>query len=214
MAQARTKIAISQRKSPRQARSSFTVQAILDAATRVLEKGSLANFNTNKVAEIAGVSVGSLYQYFPNKDALMAQLILREQEGLVLAIETAMADKKIRTLHQCLVRLVKVAMAHQWRNPVFAAALDHEEQRLPLQTELRTFQLRIVQSIAKRLKLHCPGHTYIKYLQTTKECVVICKAIVDSQEHPSKVFEVRLVEILQAIVNLRLNRRMKPSNQV
>lgn len=51
------------RKRPRQARSVATFEAILEAAARILE------INTNAVAELAGVSIGSLYQYFPSKDA-------------------------------------------------------------------------------------------------------------------------------------------------
>jgi len=68
------KTALSPRKSPRQARSQATVEAILDAAARVLVDRGYAATNTNLVAERAGVSVGSLYQYFPNKDALITAL--------------------------------------------------------------------------------------------------------------------------------------------
>jgi len=68
------KTALSPRKSPRQARSQATVEAILDAAARVLVDRGYAATNTNLVAERAGVSVGSLYQYFPNKDSLITAL--------------------------------------------------------------------------------------------------------------------------------------------
>lgn len=68
------KTTISPRKAPRQARSQATVGAILDAAARVLVERGYAATNTNLVAELAGVSVGSLYQYFPNKDALITAL--------------------------------------------------------------------------------------------------------------------------------------------
>ena len=77
------------RKQPVQARSRMTLDAILDAATRVLTMESLSGFNTNRVAEVAGVSVGSLYQYFPNKAALMSALIDREQLRLATALEAA-----------------------------------------------------------------------------------------------------------------------------
>jgi AcrR family transcriptional regulator len=68
------KTLLSPRKSPRQARSQATVEAILDAAARVLVERGYAATNTNLVAERAGVSVGSLYQYFPNKDSLITAL--------------------------------------------------------------------------------------------------------------------------------------------
>lgn len=60
------------RKTPRQRRSTITVDAILEAATRIFEREGFRRTSTARVAEVAGVSVGSLYQYFPNKLALLA----------------------------------------------------------------------------------------------------------------------------------------------
>jgi len=68
---------IAPRKAPRQARSQATFDAILDAAARILVERGYAATNTNLVAERAGVSVGSLYQYFPNKDSILVELIDR-----------------------------------------------------------------------------------------------------------------------------------------
>jgi AcrR family transcriptional regulator len=70
----REKTSISTRKEPRQARSSELVAAILDAAVQVLEREGAVRFTTARVAERAGVSVGSLYQYFPNKAAILFRL--------------------------------------------------------------------------------------------------------------------------------------------
>jgi AcrR family transcriptional regulator len=66
--------ALSPRKTPKQARSSRLVEAILQAAIRVLERDGAAAFTTIRVAERAGVSVGSLYQYFPNKESILFRL--------------------------------------------------------------------------------------------------------------------------------------------
>lgn len=65
---------IASRKQPRQARSTELVAAILDAAVQVLAKEGAQRFTTARVAERAGVSVGSLYQYFPNKAAILFRL--------------------------------------------------------------------------------------------------------------------------------------------
>jgi len=65
---------VSPRKRPRQSRSEHLVAAILEAAVRVLELEGAARFTTARVAEAAGVSVGSLYQYFPNKQAILFRL--------------------------------------------------------------------------------------------------------------------------------------------
>jgi Transcriptional regulator len=65
---------ISQRKQPKQARSNVLVADILEAAAQVLAKEGIQRFTTARVAERAGVSVGSVYQYFPNKAAILFRL--------------------------------------------------------------------------------------------------------------------------------------------
>ena len=74
------------RKRPRQARSRDTVDAILAATARVLVKVGFDGLTTNGVAEAAGVSIGSLYQYFPNKEALVAALIEHHVEAMNAAV--------------------------------------------------------------------------------------------------------------------------------
>jgi AcrR family transcriptional regulator len=76
----RNKLPMTLKKLPKQDRSRITVEAIIEAAARIIEKGGLAALSTNRVAELAGVSVGSLYQYFPNKEALVEEV--RERFGL------------------------------------------------------------------------------------------------------------------------------------
>src|SRR4051794_27018726 len=77
------------RKQARQTRARHTVDAIIEAAARILKKDGHAGYTTNAVAEVAGVSIGTLYQYFPDKDALMGSLIARETERLLLEVEAA-----------------------------------------------------------------------------------------------------------------------------
>jgi AcrR family transcriptional regulator len=70
------------RATPRQARSRETVDAILQAAAQVFERHGYAAGTTNRIAERAGVSIGSLYQYFPGKDAILVELTRRHiREG-------------------------------------------------------------------------------------------------------------------------------------
>ena len=74
------------RKSASQERSRQTVDALLEATARVLVKEGYDRASTNRIAEVAGVSIGSLYQYFPSKEALVAAVIDRHtQEGVKLA---------------------------------------------------------------------------------------------------------------------------------
>lgn len=75
------------RKRPEQDRSRATVEVILDAATRILARDGYGAFTTNRVAEKAGVSIGSLYQYFPNKESLLGELIRRHKLAIEDGIE-------------------------------------------------------------------------------------------------------------------------------
>ncbi len=68
----------SPRKSPRRRNSQQTVDAILDAAALLLEAGNIDALTTNKIAARAGVSIGSLYQYFPNREAIIRELAARQ----------------------------------------------------------------------------------------------------------------------------------------
>ncbi len=72
------KSAVSLRKQPRQVRSTRLFADILEAAARVLARDGAHRFTTARVAEAAGVSVGSLYQYFPNKEAILFRLQANE----------------------------------------------------------------------------------------------------------------------------------------
>ena len=77
------------RKRPRQERSAVTVDAMIEASVRILLAEGYARLTTRRVAEVAGVSVGSLYQYFPHRRSLVAEVIRRKMEGSVAAISAA-----------------------------------------------------------------------------------------------------------------------------
>jgi AcrR family transcriptional regulator len=120
------------RKAPKQARSLETVRVIIEAAARILEQNGLDGFSTNAVAERAGVSIGSLYQYFPRKEALIGALIMRETSLLIDHAEAAMAQPSGAAAFSVLILS---AIAHQFRRPALARLLDFEEARLPFDAD-------------------------------------------------------------------------------
>jgi AcrR family transcriptional regulator len=79
------------RRRPIQARSLFKVELILEAATRLIEQGSIESMTTNAVAQTAGVSIGTLYQYFDDKDAVLDALIEREMALMSSRVLDALA---------------------------------------------------------------------------------------------------------------------------
>lgn len=113
------------RKSPRQQRSRAMVDAILEAATRILGQRGWAKFTTNEVAAIAGVSVGSLYQYFPDKLAL-AEAIRQHHLDAVLAALSVSGDwNESATLDQRVARLIDgVIAAHSVDHALHRVLLD------------------------------------------------------------------------------------------
>lgn len=97
------------RKQPRQARSRALVEAILDATERVLAREGPEQASTTHIAEIAGVSVGSLYQYFPSRDALLAAVIERRverDEQQFLAHMTGLHDASLATVLRASARFL------------------------------------------------------------------------------------------------------------
>lgn len=78
-----------QRRRPRQDRALATQAAIFEASAQILETEGEAGFNTNRVAERAGVSIGTLYQYFADKQAILVGLALRENERVRAQLATA-----------------------------------------------------------------------------------------------------------------------------
>lgn len=101
---------ISSRKQPQQARSAELVSAILTAAIQVLAQEGAARFTTARVAERAGVSVGSLYQYFPNKAAILFRLQSDEWRQTTGMLSRILADREktpfalLRLLVQAFIR--------------------------------------------------------------------------------------------------------------
>ena len=106
----RPRTQVSLRKRPSQARSTELVAAILDAAVQVLEVEGAARFTTARVAEKAGVSVGSLYQYFPNKAAILFRLQSDEWQRTGALLRVILEDagrpplERLRTLVDAFVR--------------------------------------------------------------------------------------------------------------
>lgn len=97
------------RKQPTQARATATVEAILLATSRILAREGYDRLSTNRVAEEAGVSVGSLYQYFPSKEALVATLAERHRErtmALVLGTIIEQRDAPPEVAVRAMVRAI------------------------------------------------------------------------------------------------------------
>ena len=114
------------RKRPRQTRSQHTVDAILDAAARVFVRDGYAAATTNHIADVAGVSIGSVYQYFPNKDALVAALHARHARQMQAVMTAVLDGSSGASLRDSIAGLVRALVAAHMVEPGLQRILERE----------------------------------------------------------------------------------------
>lgn len=98
------------RRAPRQERSRDTVKVVLDAVERVVKREGVDALTTNRIADAAGVSIGSVYQYFPDKRSIFAALHQRHVEQVSQVIERTVAEHPATSLEKFTCALVKALM--------------------------------------------------------------------------------------------------------
>jgi AcrR family transcriptional regulator len=111
------------RKRPVQGRSRDTVVAILEATFQVLESDGEA-LTTTRVAEVAGVSVGTLYQYFPNRDALINGALAEHLEAAIGAVEAAAAEVRSQPVEVAAERVVRAFLAVKAERAIVSRTLN------------------------------------------------------------------------------------------
>ena len=119
----RFQVVLEPRKSPVQARSAASVDAILEATIQVLLSEGKERLTTTKVALRAGVSVGTLYQYFPNKSALLQGALRRHMDAVTEAIEVVCNSQKGRTLREMATALITAFLEAKMRDAKTSVAL-------------------------------------------------------------------------------------------
>ncbi len=97
------------RRRPKQRRARQTVEAVLDAVIRLLKRGGSDAITTNRIAEVAGVSIGSLYQYFPDKRAIFTALHQRHIDQIDRMVQTKLVEHAASSIED-LVRAMVEAM--------------------------------------------------------------------------------------------------------
>ncbi len=143
------------RKRPRQQRSHATWDAILQAAAQLFGQLGYAATTTNKVAERAGVSIGSLYQYFPDKDALLLALAERHlSEAAAALAEVFVTLQQDRPDLECtLNRLIEAVMALHRRDPAMHRLLFDQTPRTPeMAARLRSLESQLGNAVAGELR--------------------------------------------------------------
>jgi AcrR family transcriptional regulator len=117
------------RKRPRQRRSELTRDRILDAAVVVFSEYGYARGTTNRIAECAEISIGSLYQYFPNKDAIVIELASRHLDNGVAAANHHSMLHEPASLRQVIGDIVGAAIDNHRHDPEFLRVLVQQAPR-------------------------------------------------------------------------------------
>src|ERR1700678_1467335 len=120
------------RRQPQQRRARETVEAVLDAVVRILKRGGVEAVTTNRIAEVAGVSIGSGYQYFPDKHAIFAALHERHIREIDRLVETKLMEHAASRLDTLMRAMVEAMIDAHTPDPKLYELLSTE---VPQRTE-------------------------------------------------------------------------------
>lgn len=188
------------RRKPRQVRAELTRERILTAAAHVFSEHGYAAGTTNRIAERARVSIGSLYQYFPNKDAILAELMVRhiDRGTLTQADRIDLSPGSLETMVRVLVR---DAVDHHRDDPQLLRIMVEEaafSQEL-LDTIDRHGKMRVGQ-VRDLLARHPDVH--VRDVDTAAELIVFTvelnthKLMAHPRTIPVETFESELVDMV------------------
>lgn len=152
------------------------VTDILEAAARIIEERGLDELTTNAVAQRAGVSVGSLYQYFPSRTAILAELTRRERALLRDRMKKEAQGLEDASLEEAVTVLVQVAIRHQFDRPALARALDFVEPSLTLGEEAAGLSGDISVVVHELLVRHGTAHPDT----AARDLVAMAKGVIDA----------------------------------
>jgi AcrR family transcriptional regulator len=127
------------RKQASQERSRATVDALVEATARILVREGFDKASTNRIADVAGVSVGSLYQYFPGKEALVVAVIERHQQEIAQTVQGELADVLDQPVEAAVRQLVAVAVRAHRVDPKLHRALAEQIPRVGRLEKAGTF---------------------------------------------------------------------------
>jgi AcrR family transcriptional regulator len=205
---------LSSRKEPQQGRAQETVQAIVDAATYILSKDGWQRFTTNRIAARAGVNIASLYQYFPNKEAIAAEIqkrhgsITRSRLGALTG--SLFGGDRERSLHSILKATVLMAIEEHKLAPRLHRALSEE---LPKSVR-HTSSTSSVNEIADAWrKMAAP---YFKHVPDPDIAMFISRTVIHAAVHEaaiakpewlsSELFADELIVLLEPYLDRSLHR--------
>jgi AcrR family transcriptional regulator len=178
---------LSVRKQPSQQRGIITLGAIFEGAAQVLERG--LPFTTNTIAKRAGVSIGTLYQYFPSKEAIAAGLSRKARAALVDAISAAAVEATNLPMRDGLRHIFEASIHAESQRPRVALEIDKFEERLSLEVEASALAIRIRDRLSVYLRRCFPSVAPSAIIVLADDLRAMSSAFVDAARHRGELFD-------------------------
>jgi AcrR family transcriptional regulator len=204
IAQSRTK----SRKKPTQERSQVMVESILEAAARVFVKEGYARATTNRIAVAAGVSVGSLYQYFPSKDAIAVELLRRYRESLVDIVGERLSRADVVPFEQVVEELLTMLLKHQAINPALHRVLIEQVLRTGARREILGFEEKLEAHLVEALRsaksrVKVADYDLAAFVLVRVVLAVVHAAVVDSPRYNTPALAHELTRLVVGYVGAK-----------
>lgn len=157
----------SQRKAPQQERSKAIVNAIYEATVRILPKLGSANVTTRKIADLAGISIGSLYQYFPNKDSVLVAVMDIVTKSLNAEVKKHIEELDGKSMEEATDAMVELGLRIFLKEKEKMREIYREAPQLGTLPLLLKLRQSVVERLAEEMKKHEPGRTEEEYLRVS-----------------------------------------------
>lgn len=167
------------RKHASQARSRATVDAILEATARILVTEGFDKASTNRIAEVAGVSVGSLYQYFPGKEALVVAVAQRHNRAIMDVVGGVLEEIQPLAVQDAIRRLVEVAIQAHRIDPDLHRVLA---EQIPRVGALKEIDMAISQAHAD-FRTYLENHPHELRVTDMPRAAFVCATAIEALAH-------------------------------
>jgi len=190
--------AIKPRKNASQRRSRATVDSLVEATARILVREGFDKASTNRIAEVSGVSIGSLYQYFPGKEALVAQVMRRHQAEIQRLVQAELPAILPLPVEAAMRRLVAIAVEAHRVNPRLHRVLAEQIPRVGALEEVDAFNRDNYALFRRYLEQHREEIRVRDLDLATFVCVTSIEALTHNAvlHHPALLSEERLEALI------------------
>jgi AcrR family transcriptional regulator len=167
------------RKHASQARSRATVDALVEATARILVAEGFDKASTNRIAEVAGVSVGSLYQYFPGKEALVVAVAQRHHRAVMDVVGSVLEEIQPLAVKDAVRRLVEVAVQAHRIDPDLHRVLA---EQIPRVGALKEIDMAISEAHAA-VRVYLENHRHELCVTDIPRAAFVCATSIEALAH-------------------------------